>query len=449
MEDLVILIFFLTGALVGFAISAYFLSKNTVSLQAFEQLNTEKSIADYRLQDEKNTQAQLMTEHKNLMEFLKITQEKNIILETEHRAFHQQQEAHLKQMKEMEATFKLQFEHLGSKIFNENSQLFRNESQLRITELLSPLKTDIDHFKKKLEDSFNSQSKEQHALKHEIERIVKINEYMSSQTNNLTKALKGDVRVQGNWGEVILERILEASGLRPGSDYVLQGIQLGMRHPEHGQPLKPDVVIHLPENKHIIIDSKVSLTDYERFFSEENALERSKFLKQFLASIKRHVSDLEQRRYQDAEAVTTPDFVLMFMPIEGAFSLAIQQEPELHTYAWEKKVVIVCPSTLFATLRTIASIWRFERQHKHTLEIAKQGGLLYDKISGFVSDMQKLGQQLKSSRDTYNTAMSKLSEGHGNILIKTQHLKTLGAKASKDLLKLVPTAFEAGDEVAS
>jgi len=421
-EIIIIICSFLVGGLIG-AVSGFF-------------------IARYSLLQNRT----LITEQKQLIEELRtelqFARDKNIVLETERSLFNEQRGSHIQQLQELQENFKHQFENLGHKIFHENSKLFKEESQTRIVELLSPLKGDIDSFKRKLEDSFNTQAKEQHSLKNEIERIVKMNEQMSSQTTNLTKALKGDFRTQGNWGEVILERILEESGLRVGEDYILQGINMGIKHPDSGQPLKPDVVIKLPEDKHVIIDSKVSLTDYERFCSEENEIERLRHLKQFLSSVKKHVNDLEQRRYQDADGLKAPDFVLMFMPIEGAFSLAIQQDQELHSYAWGKKVVMVCPSTLFATLRTIASIWRFELQHRHTLEIAKQGGFLYDKISGFVVDMQKLGNQLKTSQDTYATAMSKLSEGKGNILMRTQQLQILGAKTSKNLLKVLPEAFE-------
>jgi DNA recombination protein RmuC len=481
MESIIVIVIFLAGGLGGFFIARHFLLQGKVSIQDFERLNLDKLIAENKLEDDKINNSTRIAEQKHTIEELRkdlqstrdkasgleyekssnadlkkqasflsnelqAAKEKNITLETERAIFNEQREAYIKQMKEIQENLKLQFESSGNKIFNENSKMFKTESQARIAELLSPLKGDIDSFKTKLEESFSTHAKEQNSLKSEIARIVKINEQMSSQTSNLTKALKGDFRVQGNWGEVILERILEESGLRAGQDYILQGADMGIKHPDSGQNLKPDVVIRLPEDKHVIIDSKVSLTDYERFCSEENETERLGHLKQFLLSVKKHVNDLEQRRYQDADKLKAPDFVLMFMPIEGAFSLAIQQDQELHSYAWGKKVVIVCPSTLFATLRTIASIWRFELQHRHTLEIAKQGGLLYDKIAGFVTDMQKLGSQLKTSQDTYSTAMSKLSEGKGNILIRTQQLQTLGAKASKNLLKIIPQAFEDPNE---
>lgn len=418
------------------------IDKLRIDLQITKEKNAE-------LEYERGINCDLTNKMDELQNELQRHREKSIALETEKNIFTQQQEAHTKQIKEMQENVKLQFELLANKILGENTKTFSQDSQNKIAELLTPLKIDIDGFKKKLEESFGAQAKEQHSLKNEIERIMKVNEHMTSQANNLTKALKGDFRTQGNWGEVILERILEESGLRSGEDYILQGLDIGMKHPETGLPLKPDVIIKLPEERHLIIDSKVSLTDYERYCSEENEGARAGHLKQFLLSVKKHVNDLEQRRYQDAEQLTTPDFVLMFMPVEGAFSLAIQQDRELHSFAWGKKVVIVCPSTLFATLRTISSIWRLTLQHKHALEIARQGGLLHDKIANFVVDMQKLGHQLNLSQTTYQSAMNKLHEGKGNILIKTQQLQVLGAKASKNLLKIIPQAFNEEDEADS
>lgn len=402
------------------------------------QQTKEKSAA---LEYEKTSNANLKSKVDNLSNELHRYQQKIAILETEKNIFIEQRNTHIKEMKELQENVKLQFEVLGNKIFGENTKLFSQESQTKISELINPLKIDMEGFKKKLEESFGAQAKDHHSLKNEIERIVKVNEQMTSQTTNLTKALKGDFKTQGNWGEIILERILEESGLRQGEDYILQGAELGMKHPDTGHTLKPDVIIKLPEERHLIIDSKVSLTDYEKYFSEEDEIIRAVHLKQFLHSVKKHVNDLEQRRYQDVEKIKTPDFVLMFMPIEGAFSLAIQQDRELHSFAWGKKVVMVSPSTLFATLRTISSIWRLELQHKHALEIARHGGLLYDKIASFIVDMQKLGYQLNQSQMTYAAAMNKLQDGKGNILTKTQQLQVLGAKTSKNLLKIIPDAF--------
>jgi DNA recombination protein RmuC len=475
-EIIMIITIIILSVVISSVITKILIQKNTVSKQDFERMTLEKITIENKFDEDRSNQDQFISEQKLtiaelrhdlqlmrdramgleyektsnvelksqlavVLKELQSAREKLTALETEKTILHEQREFHIKQVQEMQENLRLQFENIGNKIFTEHSKTFKQESQSRLTELLSPLKGDIDGFKKKLEESFGTQAKEQHSLKSEIERIVKVNEQMTSQTTHLTKALKGDFRTQGHWGEIILERILEESGLRAGEDYILQGSEMGMKHPDTGQTLKPDVIIKLPENKHIIIDSKVSLTDYERYSSQEDENTRAGHLKQFLFSVKKHVNDLEQRRYQDVDKLKTPDFVLMFMPIEGAFSLAIQQDRELHSFAWGKKVVIVSPSTLFATLRTISSIWRLELQHKHALEIARQGGLLYDKIASFVIDMQKLGNQLNISQAVYSAAMSKLHEGKGNILSRTQQLQTLGAKASKNLLKAIPQAF--------
>jgi len=295
------------------------------------------------------------------------------------------------------------------------------------------LRERLSEFHKKVEDSFGQQAKEQFSLKEQIKNIVEVHEKMTVQTESLTNALKGDSKTQGDWGEVILENILESSGLRKHHDYILQGEGLDMRHAETGQIQKPDVVVKLPEGKHVIIDSKLPLRHYERFCAETEENLKGGHLTKFLSAVRDRVKELEQRRYQDTDKLGTPEIVLMFMPIEGAFALALQQDRDLHQFAWSKKVAIVCPSTLFATLKTISSLWRLELQNNNAQEIARQGGALYDKIEGFVSDMQTLGNQLKTVEGTYDKAMNKLSTGRGNILSRTEKLKALGAKTSKSL----------------
>ncbi len=284
-----------------------------------------------------------------------------------------------------------------------------------------------------MSDSFGTQAKEQFALKEEIKRVVEVHESMTVETQDLTRALKGDSKTQGDWGEMVLEKILENTGLSKGSHYTLQGKGLGLKESETGKSQRPDVIIHLPDNKHVIIDSKVSLTHYAKFCSADSKDEKDQYLKQFLQSVKTHVKDLHGRRYDHSEKLGSPDFVLMFMPIEGAYALAVQSDTELHRFAWDKKIVIVCSSTLFATLKTIASIWRLENQNKNVQKIAGLGGRLYDKIVGFVEDMQIIGKQLDRTQDVYGKAMGKLSEGKGNILKQTEALKTLGAETKKSL----------------
>lgn len=340
-----------------------------------------------------------------------------------------------KQAFQLQEKNKAEFENLAHTILTTQSKQFSETSTKQVQELLTPLRERFQEFNKKVEESFGNQAKEQFALKREIENIVTTHKAMTLQTESLTKALRGDVKTQGTWGEIILERILEDAGLHKGRDYVVQGEGFGMKHPEDGSHQKPDIIVMLPENKHVIIDSKVSLTHYERLCTEEDETARMVHMKQYITSIKNHVKGLEERRYQDSDKLGTPDFVLMFMPIEGAFALAVQTDPELLNIAWKSKVAIVCPSTLFVALRTIASFWKIEMQNQNAQDIALRGGRLYDKIAGFVEDMQLLGTRLQSADKTYHDAMNKLTTGRGNIIRQTEELKKLGAKHSKEIDK--------------
>lgn len=330
-------------------------------------------------------------------------------------------------LKEQQEQLRLEFNNTATALLEKIGTQFTAQSEKKIGELLNPMRERLTDFQKLVVDSFTTQGKEQHTLKSEIEKIV-------LQTDSLTKALRGDVKAQGNWGEVMLERILEESALRKGEDYFVQAAEMGLTGAD-GNRLKPDVIVRLPEDKHIIIDAKVSLTAYERYCAEADELARGVHLKEFIRSVKNHVAGLEQKRYQDIEKLGTPDFVLMFMPIEGAYSLAVQSDPELHGYAWGRKIVIVCPATLFATLRTIASLWRIETQNRHAHEIARQGGVLYDKFIGFVEDMQAIDLHLGRAHESHTKAMNKLNTGRGNIVIGMEKLKQLGIKSSKSLPK--------------
>lgn len=349
----------------------------------------------------------------------------------------------------LDGKIQLQFENLANRIFDEKTQRFKADSQEGLSQILGPLRERLSEFQKKVDDSFSNQAKEQYSLKNEIEKIVLVNQQMSQQAENLTKALKGDVKAQGNWGEVMLEKILEDSGLRRGTDYIVQGADLGLRHAGDGGVIRPDVIVMLPEGKHVIVDAKVSLTAYERYCSAPDDAAQAVHLKDYLASIRAHVGGLEQRRYQDTEKLGTPDFVLMFMPVEGAYSLAVQQDAALHGYAWDKKIVIVCPSTLFATLKTIASVWRIELQNRNALEIARQGGNLYDKVVSFVEDMQGLGKKISAAGEAYDEAFKKLSTGKGNIITRTEEIKALGLKTAKKMpVQLVEDLSEAPQKKA-
>ena len=345
--------------------------------------------------------------------------------------------------------FEAQFENLAHRIFDEKNTVFKRQSKENLDVILSPLKDKLVDFEKKVNDSFGQQAKEQFALKEQIKMIVVANDKITLQAEGLTNALKGDSKVQGDWGEVMLEKILEDVGLRKGQDYILQGEGMGLKDSD-GKHQKPDVIVNLPDEKHVVIDSKVSLTAYERFFNErEDDMARASHLKAHLVAVKERVKELETRRYQDTQGLGTPDFVLMFIPIESAYMLALQEDRGLHEFAWNKGVAIVCPSTLFSSLSTIASLWKLALQNQNAEEIARKGGALYDKFAGFVNDMEGIGKNIKTLETSYGNAMNKLSEGRGNLLRQAETLKEMGAKATKSLpAQLVKKDATQEDEAA-
>jgi DNA recombination protein RmuC len=268
-------------------------------------------------------------------------------------------------------------------------------------------------------------------LRGELGKLMELNQQISQEAHNLTKALKGDTKKQGNWGELILERVLESSGLEKGREYELQFSTSN----DEGKRIQPDVVVYLPENKHLIIDAKVSLTGYEKVVNANTTEERARGIREHVVSLKSHIKGLGEKNYSGAKDLESPDFVLLFMPIESAFGLALQADDALYDYAWERKIVLVSPTTLLATLRTISSIWKQEKQTRFALEIAEESGRLYDKFVGFMGDMQGVGRSLDQSQRQYGDAMKKLSEGRGNMLDKMEKLREMGAKSSKTLKK--------------
>ena len=318
---------------------------------------------------------------------------------------------------------------LANKILKQNAEEFSKTNSEKISHLLNPLKEKLDGFEKQIQTKYDAQLKDTESLKTQIESLVNLNTKLSLEAENLTKALKGDSKKQGNWGEFILERILEMSGLRKGEEYFSQYSDEN----NEGKRIQPDVVIQLPEEKHIIIDSKVSLTDYERYISSITDEDQTLFLKAHLNSVRNHIKGLSEKNYQTSKNLTAPDFVLLFIPIESSFSLAISNDAELFNFAWDKKIVLVSPATLLATLRTIANIWKQERQNKNALVIADQAGKLYDKFVGFVEDLTKIEKGLNSANKAYDEAINKLQTGRGNLINRVENLRTLGAKANKQL----------------
>ncbi len=334
------------------------------------------------------------------------------------------------EMENLQKKFTTEFENIASKILKRNSEEFTLANQKNIGEVLTPLKEKIHLFEKKVEDTYQKGLKDQTDLRAELKKLYDLNHRISEEAGNLTKALKGDVKKQGNWGEVVLERILERSGLNEGK----QGYEKQFSSTtDDGRRIQPDIVINLPDNKHIIIDSKVSLVAYERAVNATDEQEQQQHIKEHLISLRTHIKGLSEKHYQAAKDLNSPDFVLLFIPIEASFSLAVQEDYELFTFAWDQKVVIVSPSTLLATLRTIASIWQQENQTRNAFEIARQSGALYDKFVGFVNDLERIGKSIDSTRNNYDQAMNKLQTGSGNLIRRVEQLKTLGAKANKEL----------------
>ncbi|PID88675.1 MAG: recombinase RmuC [Bacteroidia bacterium] len=308
-----------------------------------------------------------------------------------------------------------------------------------MTDLLSPLKEKIATFEKKVEETYEKGLKDQTDLRAELKKLYELNSKISLEANNLTKALKGDVKQQGNWGELVLERILDRSGLTKGVEYEREVVTQN----EEGARIRPDVIIKLPENKHLIVDSKVSLVAYEKAVNSEVEEQRLGYLKEHVNSIKQHIKGLAEKHYSSARNLNSPDFVLLFIPVESSFSLAVQQDNELFNIAWDNKIVIVSPSTLLATLRTVSSIWRQEQQTQNVQEIARQGGALYDKFVGFYTDLEKVGKKMQEAQTAYVDSMKKLYDGKDNLVRKAERLRDLGAKTQKELpQKLIERAEE-------
>lgn len=333
------------------------------------------------------------------------------------------------EVEKLQEKFTKEFENLANKILEEKTSKFTEQNKENLKNILTPLQDKIQLFEKKVEDTHKESIDYHAALRQQILGLQQMNEQMSKETLNLTKALKGDSKMQGNWGELILERVLEKSGLEKGREYEVQQSFTT----EEGNRVFPDVVINLPDGKKMIVDSKVTLTAYERYINEEDDTLKAQHLKEHVQSLKRHVDQLSEKNYQDLYQMESPDFVLLFIPIESAFALALNEDTTLYNKAFEKNIVIVTPSTLLATLRTIDSMWTNQKQQENALEIARQAGALYDKFEGFVADLVKVGNKIKDSKTEYDNAMNKLVDGKGNLINSVEKLKKMGAKAKKAL----------------
>lgn len=334
----------------------------------------------------------------------------------------------------------LEFRNLANEILEQKGKSFNEASRQQLQDILKPLGEKIHAFEKKVEDTYGKEAQQRFALEKEIRALHETNLQMSQRADNLAKALKGESKTQGIWGEVILERVLEKSGLQKGREY---SIQVALKD-EDGRLRQPDVIVHLPEGKDVIIDSKVSLTAYESYFSAADEEARSAFLKQHIQSIRNHIKGLSSKNYQHLDGVRTLDYVLLFLPVEAAFTLAIQEDDALFNEAFEQNIFLVGPSTLLASLRTIRNNWRYEYQNKNAIEIATQAGKLYDKFVAFTQDLERIGEKLTQTQQAYDAAHNKLASGRGNVIGHVEKLKKLGARASKQLA----VAEDADDDAA-
>ncbi len=381
-----------------------------------QELNFKQNTEIKELQNDKNQliglKSQLSAQNENLQKLLDSQKE---------------------EITKMQEVAKTEFQNLANKILEEKTLKFTEQNQQNLKNILNPLQEKITDFEKKVENTHKESIDYHAALRQQIIGLKDLNVQMSKETVNLTKALKGDSKIQGNWGELVLERVLEKSGLEKGREYEIQKNFLT----EEGNRVQPDVVINLPDGKKMIVDSKVSLTAYEKYINEDDEEQKSAFLKEHVNSLKRHVEQLGNKNYQHLYEMESPDFVLLFIPIEPAFAIALNEDTQLYNKAFEKNIVIVTPSTLLATLRTIDSMWTNQKQQDNAIEIARQAGALYDKFEGFVTDLVKIGKKMDEAKSEYEGAMNKLVDGKGNLITSVQKLKIMGAKAKKSLPEAV------------
>ena len=326
---------------------------------------------------------------------------------------------------------KIEFENLAGTILEEKSKRFSQQNIISLNDLLNPMREQLGDFRKRVDQIHNEDSKDRSTLQEQIIQLNTLNQQMNKEAKNLTRALTGDKKVQGNWGEMILEKVLEQSGLRKGVEYETQ---TGFRDPDNNL-LKPDVIVHLPEGKDIIIDSKVSLINYNEYVNCEDEIQQQTALKAHVQSVSNHIKNLSSKDYSNLKELRSLDFILMFMPIDAAFMAAFQHDEQLFNTAFENKIIVVTSTTLLATLRTIENIWRYERQNENARKVADSAGLVYDKLRGFLEDFEKIGKQLNTVHTTYDTAMNKLTLGRGNLIRQAESFVELGVKIKKQLPK--------------
>jgi DNA recombination protein RmuC len=418
--------FALIGVLTGALLMHLFNGRNKALIM---RLSTDLAVAEEKLKQLPAREAEL----KQYQQFLIQAQTQNAQLQARMDEQSKHAAEKLRLLQDAEVRLKTQFENLAGKIFDERSRQFTEHNKTSLDHIVTPLREQLGEFKQRIETVYDNENKDRISLREEIVSLRRDTAQMNQEALNLTRALKGDKKAQGNWGEMILEKVLEQSGLRKGIEYETQGAF----RDEDNRLFKPDVIIRLPEDKDIIIDSKVSLLAYERYCSSEDDQDRTLALKQHTDAVREHIKSLSQKDYASLKGLRSLDFVLLFMPIEPAFIAAVQSDERLFTDALEHKIVIITPTTLLATLRTIENIWRYERQNENARAIADKAGILYDKIRGFVDDLDRLGRQLSTVNATYDSVMNKLTRGNGNLIRQASSFVDLGVKVKKPFPKSI------------
>ena len=409
-----------------------------IALGYFIGMFQSKSVASKEISSLSSINQMLLSDKENLLQQVTKQQSENNTFqisltkkESELAYLSEKLDTQKKDLTDLQEKFTKEFQLLANKILEEKSEKFTILNKENIENILNPLQERILTFEKRVETSHKESIDYHAALRQQIVGLTAINEQMSKEAVNLTRALKGDSKTQGNWGEMILERVLEKSGLEKGREYEVE--QSFSVDTEGKQRLRPDVIINLPDNKKMIIDSKVTLTAYEQYVNAENEVDKIHFIKEHVLSINRHVNQLSEKRYEDLYQIESPNFVLLFIPIEPAFALAQSHDTDLYNKAFQKKIVIVTPTILLATLSTINSLWQNEKQRQNAVEIARQAGALYDKFEGLFNDLIGIGKKMDDTKKDYESAMNKLSTGNGNLITRVESIKKLGANAKKSL----------------
>ena len=379
-----------------------------------------------RLQKEEIQQAEKL--ESELREQLKLADQEKVQKATQNDELNRRLEEQLKEQEVLQKQMQEKFENLANKILEQKSAKFTEANKENLKHVLEPLDKDIKEFRKKIEDMHEKDVSQHASMKEFLGNLQNAQAQLSEEARNLTTALKGDSKKQGDWGEFILERALEASGLEKGREFSMQ---------ETFDRQRPDAIIRLPEERAIVVDAKVSLTAYERFISETDEEERKKSLKEHLQSVKKHIDELSEKDYPAIEKINTPDFVLLFVPVEPAFGEALRADPNLYQYAFEKKIVLVTSTTLMATIKTVANLWKLEKQNKHARDVAKRAGLLYDKFVGFLESMDEIGKALGKASSAHQTAVERLSTGSGHLVGQVEKLRKMGIQTKKEL----PSSF--------